>query len=216
MEMINGVAQSRPSRHLAEPLPLDSRGAAIRCMVVDDHPAVRVGVRELLAIEPDFEVLDAHATAEGALASAERMQFDVAVVDYQLGAHSGLWLSRKLKRLPDPPAVVIYSAYSDYVLAAACVVAEANALVSKAALGAQLCERIREAAHGETHLPVVPPSLADSMRRRLDSEEQAIFGMMLADIPNAEIGHTLSLSLTELDARQWVMLSKLERLDAQR
>jgi len=69
--MINGVAQSRPSRRLAEPVGLDSRGAAIRCIVVDDHPAVRLGVRELLAIEPDFEVLDAHATAEGALASAE-------------------------------------------------------------------------------------------------------------------------------------------------
>jgi two-component system, NarL family, response regulator DevR len=190
--------------------------ATIRCVVVDDHPAVRLGVRELLAIEPDFEVLDAHATAEAALASAVRTRFEVAVVDYQLGTHSGLWLSRKLKRLPDPPAVVIYSAYSDYVLAAACVVAEANALVSKGALGAQLCEQIRGAAHGETHLPAVPPSLADGMRRRLDSEEQAIFGMMLAGISNVEVGHTLSLSQSELDARQWAMLRKLERLDARR
>lgn len=213
--MINGVAQSRSSPTPGQVRELGSGHTEIRCLVVDDHPAVRVGVRELLAIEPDFEVLDAHATAEGALASAECMPFDVAVVDYQLGGRSGLWLSRKLKRLADPPAVVIYSAYSDYMLAAACVVAEANALVSKAALGAQLCERIREVAKGETHLPVVPPSLADGMRRRLDSEEQAIFGMMLAGLPTGDIGHTLSLSQNELDARQWAMLRKLERLDAQ-
>ena len=94
-----------------------------------------------------------------------------------------------------------------------CVVAEANGLVSKAALGTQLCERIREAADGQTRLPMVPPSLADSMRRRLDSEEQAIFGMMLADMSSVEIGRTLSLGRGELEARQWAMLRKLERLD---
>ena len=214
--MINGVARSRSPRRVAEAARIDLGAPAIRCLVVDDHPAVRLGVRELLALEPDFQVLDAHATAEDALEFAQRTRLDVAIVDYQLGGRSGLWLSRKLRRLPDPPAVVIYSAYSDYVLAAACVVAEAGALVSKAALGAQLCEHVREAAHGETHLPTVPPSLADSMRRRLDSEEQAIFGMMLAGISNVDIGRTLSLSQSELDARQWAMLRKLERLDAQR
>jgi DNA-binding NarL/FixJ family response regulator len=141
------------------------------------------------------------------------VEVDVAVVDYQLPGRSGLWLSRKLKRLPMAPAVVIYSAYSDYVLAAACVVAQANSLVSKSALGADLCERIHEAARGESHLPIVPPSLADSMRRRLDSQEQAIFGMMLAGIATAEIGRILTLDRGDLETRQWAMLRKLERLD---
>ncbi|MDQ2897777.1 MAG: response regulator transcription factor [Actinomycetota bacterium] len=185
----------------------------IRCLVVDDHPAIRVGLRELLAAEPGFEVLDAVATAEAAVSFAERTPVDVAVVDYQLGGRSGLWVSRKLKRLPDPPAVLVYSAYSDYLLAAACVVAEANGLVSKASLGSELCERIREAALGETHLPMLPPSLADSMRRRLDPEEQAIFGMLLGGIVTVEIGRTLQLAHGELEARLWAMLRKLERLD---
>jgi DNA-binding NarL/FixJ family response regulator len=210
--MTNGVLElvsSRPAQYGAE----RNGSGPIRCMLVDDHPAVRLGLRELLAIEPGLEVLDAFATAEAALAFAERSALDVAVVDYQLEGRSGLWLSRKLKRLADAPAVVIYSAYSDYLLAAACVVAEANGLVSKAALGTDLCERIREAVSGVTRLPIVPPSLADSMRRRLDPEEQAIFGMMLAGICNVEISLTLSLSHGELDARQWAMLRKLERLD---
>jgi len=59
---------------------------------------------------------------------AKREPIDVAVVDYQLAGRNGLWLSRKLKRLPLPPAVLIYSAYTDGVLAAAAVVAEADAL----------------------------------------------------------------------------------------
>jgi len=193
--------------------PAGARSTAVRCLLVDDHPAVRVGLRELLGAEPGFEVLDALATAEAAVACAERTRVDVAVVDYQLGGRSGLWVSRKLKRLPDPPAVLIYSAFSDYLLAAACVVAQADGLVSKAALGSDLCDRIWEAARGVTRLPIVPPSLADSMRRRLDSEEQSIFGLLQAGIATEEIARTLNLGYGELEARLGAMLRKLERLD---
>ncbi len=190
-----------------------ARLTPVRCLLVDDHPAVRIGLAELLATEPDFEVVEALATAEAAVAFAERTRVDVAVVDYQLGGRSGLWVSRKLKRLPDPPAVLIYSAFSDYLLAAACVVAQADGLVSKAALGSDLCDRIREAARGVTRLPIVPPALVDSMRRRLDPEEQAIFGMLLAGVATHEIGRTLDLAHGELEARLGAMLRKLERLD---
>ena len=62
----------------------------------------------------------------------------------------------------------------------------------------------------------MPPSLAHSMRRRLDSEEQAIFGMLLAGITTEEIAHTLDLSRGGLESRLWVMLQKLEHLEAVR
>ncbi len=212
--MVNGATELPLRRRVDRgDVPAARVPTVIRCLLVDDHPAIRVGLRELLAAEPGFEVLDAVATAEAAVSFVERTRVDVAVVDYQLGGRSGLWVSRKLKRLPDPPAVLVYSAYSDYLLAAACVVAEANGLVSKASLGSELCERIREAARGETHLPMVPPSLADSMRRRLDPEEQAIFGLLSAGIATVEIGRTLHLAHGELEARLWAMLRKLERLD---
>ena len=60
---------------------------------------------------------------------------------------------------------------------------------------------------------MVPPALADGLRRRFDAEEQAIFGLLLAGVPSDEISHTLSLADHELDTRQWGMLRKLERLD---
>ncbi|HEY3728937.1 MAG TPA: response regulator transcription factor [Solirubrobacteraceae bacterium] len=204
-----------PSRQRSVP---EASGSAtltpIRCLLVDDHPAIRVGLRELLAGEAEFEVLEAVASAEAAVAFAERAEVDVAVVDYQLPERSGLWASRKLKRLHRPPAVLIYSAFSDYFLAAACVVAEADGLVSKAALGSELCDRIREVSRGVTRLPLVPPSFADSMRRRLDSEEQAIFGMLLAGIKPDEIASTLGRSRGGLESRLWAMLRKLQRPEA--
>jgi DNA-binding NarL/FixJ family response regulator len=186
--------------------------APLRLLVVDDHPAVRMGLRELFDDQPDFVVVAAVDSADAAMSLAEQEPVDVAVVDYQLGSRNGLWLSRKLKRLPHPPRVVIYSAYCDGPLAATSVVAEADGLVSKGGIGAELCDTVRAVAHGRVVLPTVPPALATALRRRLDAEEQAIFGMLLAGIPPAEITVMLGISSAGLESRLWAMLRKLEAL----
>ena len=181
-----------------------------RLLIVDDHAAVRAGLRELLADEPDFEVVAAVEDAEAAMSVAELQAVDVAVVDYQLRSRNGLWLSRKLKRLPAPPAVLIYSAYADGVLAAAAVVAEADAIVSKGGLGSELRDEIRRIARGGTGLRPLPEWLGDTLRNCFEPEEQAIFGMMLAGIAPSEIAQTLGLSDAGLEARLWAMLRKLD------
>jgi DNA-binding NarL/FixJ family response regulator len=183
-------------------------------LVVDDHPAVRAGLRDLLADVADFEVVGALPTAEEAIQVAENARIDVAVVDYQLGSRNGLWLSRKLKRLAQPPAVLIYSAYTDGVLAAAAVAAEADAIVSKGKLGIELCDAIRRAAAGHRNLPPVPQRLAEILRRRLDHEQQAIFGMLLAGIQPPEIAATLGLSSAAIESQLWELLRRLETLPA--
>ena len=121
----------------------------IRLLVVDDHRAVRLGLRQLLEDQPDFDVVGVVETADDALAVAESHPIDVAIVDYQLGGRNGLWVSRKLKRLQEPPQVVIYSAYASGHLAASCVIAEADGLVSKGGLGSELCDAIRSVARGK-------------------------------------------------------------------
>ena len=190
----------------------DDPRAPTRLLVVDDHPAVRAGLRELLADEADFHVVAAVATAEDGVDIARRQPIDVAVVDYQLSGRNGLWLSRKLKRLLDPPAVLIYSAYTDGVLSAAAVVAEADAIVSKGRIGNDLCHEIRSAAAGRRHLPAIPPRLGESLRRRLDHEEQAIFGLLLAGFDTVEVADTLGLSPADMESRLWELLRRLEGL----
>jgi DNA-binding NarL/FixJ family response regulator len=184
----------------------------LRLLVVDDHPAVRLGLLQLLDDQPDFVVVDAASSAEEARSLAEREPIDVAVVDYQLGSRTGLWLTRKLKELEPAPGVVMYSAYCDGPLAAACVVAGADGLISKGGVGAELCHAVRAVARGQSRLPLVPPTLAGAMRRRLGAQEQAIFGMLLAGIDPAEIAITLGISDRALDTRRWAMLQKLEGL----
>jgi two-component system response regulator DevR len=190
----------------------------IRCLIVDDHPAIRVGLRELLSVEADLEVAAACACAEEALEFADHADppLHVAIVDYQLGGHSGLWLSRRLRALAHPPRVLVYSAFSDHLLAAAAVVAEASAVVSKSALPDELADAIRTLARGEQPPLSVPPSLAESMGRRLDPVEQAIFGLMASGIDPREVAETLRLEPRELDARLGAMLRSLERPAAAR
>jgi DNA-binding NarL/FixJ family response regulator len=188
--------------------------APIRVLVVDDHAAVRAGLREMLDDQPDLCVVDAVAGAEVALSVAERSDVDVAVVDYHLERRDGLWVSRKLKRLPRPPRVLIYSAYADGLLGAAAVVAEADGVVSKASFGKEVCEAIRAVHVGARLLPPVPPGLAPLLRSRLDHDEQAIFGMMLAGIEPDHIARTLGLSPDGLEGHLWRMLQKLDDVPA--
>jgi two-component system response regulator DevR len=184
----------------------------LRLLVVDDHPAVQTGLKHLLDDQPDFEVVATRSTGESAVALAEQDDVDVAIVDYHLGGRNGLWVSRMLKRLPRPPRVIIFSAFANDHLAANCVVAGADALLSKGSLGSELCDTVRSVAHGRRLLSRVPQPMADMLRRRLDGVDQSIFGMLLAGISPAEIEQTLRISADELKSREVAMLSKLERL----
>jgi two-component system, NarL family, response regulator DevR len=188
-------------------------GERLRVLVVDDHPAVRRGLFELLSDQPDFQVIDVASSAEEAMSVAEREAIDVAVVDYQLDGRDGLWLSRKLGRLPRPPRVIIYSAYSDGWLAAAAAVAGADGLVNKGGLGSELCDAVRSVAAGRLLLPPIPFPLAELMRQRLDNEEQAIFGMSLAGIPPVDIAKTLGISRSGIESRLSQLLHKLRTMD---
>jgi DNA-binding NarL/FixJ family response regulator len=204
----------QPRRHQGSDSASPATIEPIRLLVVDDHPAVRRGLRELLEEQPDFEIVETSPAAKEALSIAERTRVDVAVVDYQLSGRNGLWLSRKLKRLGTPPRVLIYSAYSDGLLAAAAVVAEADGLVSKGGLGSELTEAIRAVADGRAVLPTLPWRVAELVRQRLDDREQAVYGMLLAGISVADIARTLGLSAACLQASLSDMVAKLESLDA--
>ena len=191
---------------------VNSKPRHLRLLVVDDHPAVQLGLLRLLDEQPDFEVVAVSETAESAIGLAEHWQVDVAVVDFHLGGRNGLWVSRKLKRSARPPRVVIFSAYANDHLAASCVVAGADALLNKASLGSELCEAIRFVARGRRLLSRVPQPMADMLRRRLNEAEQPIFGMLLAGIPRDEITRTLDISARELASREDAMLRKVEAL----
>jgi DNA-binding NarL/FixJ family response regulator len=203
-----GAAASNDDRTGAtEPAPKQ-----VRLMVVDDHPAVRWGLEQLLEAQPDFSVSAVCISGEGVLARAQAERIDAAIIDYSLGGRNGLWVCRQLKRLPRPPRVIIFSAFANDHLAACCAVAEADAVLNKGVLGSELCDAVRTVMRGRRLLPRVSPPLADALRRRLADDEQMLFGMLLAGIPKAEICQILGTSARELACREDAMLSELEAL----
>ncbi len=102
--------------------------------------------------------------------------------------------------------MLIYSAFADSVLAVAALVAGADGLVGKGALGPELCNAIRRLARGQQNFPAIPLSVEQAMRSQLTLSDQAIFGMLLAGVEPDVIAERLAIGLGELDYRRGIML----------
>jgi DNA-binding NarL/FixJ family response regulator len=182
---------------------------AVRVLVVDDHAAVREGVRAMLGAEPDLDPVAVAATAGDAaeLAAAERP--DVILVDYHLPDEDGLSLCLYLKSRPAAPAALVYSAFADEHLVPLALVAGADAVVAKATRPDELCETVRALARGESRMPPLTQPAMESAGARLDAGDLPIFGMLAHGTPAEEIAATLRMDPAWLVARRWAMLEQL-------
>jgi DNA-binding NarL/FixJ family response regulator len=190
--------------------PTASEARPIGVLLVDDHPAVRLGVRALINDQPDMRVIAESLSARDALDEV-KPAVDVAVVDYHLGERQdGLWLTAQFKRSNRPsPRVLIYSAFADAALAVAALIAGADGLLGKHELGEELCRAIRRLARGRHHLPAISTTVAEVMRGQLEPRDQAIFGMLLHGVDSGQIAERLGITMTELQARREAMLRSL-------
>jgi DNA-binding NarL/FixJ family response regulator len=186
------------------------RGSSrIPVLLVDDHPAVRVGARTLIDDQPDLAVVAEARTAEDALRQSG-IPIRVAVVDYHLGhGHDGLWLTAQLKRLEQPPRVLVYSAFADNALAVMALIAGADGVLDKRELEQELSSTIRTLARDGRHLPAVSSPLAGALRSRLDRRDQAIFGMLLHATAPEVIMQRLGVTPDELHVRRSIILKSL-------
>lgn len=108
-------------------------GAMIRTLIVDDHPAVRQGLVDILRSEPGIVPIGVAGDATTALEMAGRDHPRCVIVDHHLGSEDGLELIARLRALPDAPGVILYSAFLDAALGAAAEAAGAGAAIGKSA-----------------------------------------------------------------------------------
>jgi DNA-binding NarL/FixJ family response regulator len=182
---------------------------AVRIVVVDDHAAVREGVRAMLGGEPDLHPVAVAATAGAAAEAAALEHPDVMVIDYNLPDEDGLSLCLYLKSRDGAPAAVVYSAFADEHLVPLAVVAGADAVVAKATPPDELCDTVRAVARGESRVPPLTQPAMEAAGARLDAEDLPIFGMLAHGTPPDEIAATLRMSPSWLVARRWAMLEQL-------
>ena len=176
----------------------------IRVFLVDDHPIVRLGVRDLLEAEPDITVIGEAGTAASALARIPAVQPDVAILDVRLPDGDGVGVCREIRsRLPHLACLILTSFTDDEALFDA-IMAGAAGYVLKEVRGTDLVGAIRTVAAGQTLLDA--EAVAQVLRRaqdqgsqagplsRLTDQERRILELIGAGLTNRQIGDQLGLA----------------------
>jgi DNA-binding NarL/FixJ family response regulator len=186
----------------------------IRVLVVDDHIAVRLGLRTIINDTPGMSVVGEAATAaEGeALFRAERP--DVTLVDLKLPDLRGADLIARLRAdFPDGIFVVLTTYYGDEDIHRA-IQAGARGYLLKDMSAADLVAAIRRAPKEELPLPAtVAKSLASRPARELTSRELGVLEMIAKGKTNKEIGSSLGISDSTVKAHVASIMNKLDATD---
>jgi DNA-binding NarL/FixJ family response regulator len=195
-------------------VPRDSRsvGTAVethQLLVVEDHPAVAVGVERLLGSEPDLEIGGVAVGCGEGIPLAEKLRPDVAIVDMHLADGNGIRLTQELIDRKLARSVVIYTASADDLVGLAALVAGASGVVSKGQLGSELVEAVRAAARGGSVRPRITIDGLVEAAGKVDPDDIPILGMLVHGTSPAEIGEVLGVHERELAGRRKRMLSVL-------
>ena len=186
---------------------------AASILVVDDHPALRAGLEQLLDQEPGYRLLGAVSSEAELVIALQRYRPDVVVMDYALTRGDGLSACFRLKQRPDPPGVVLYSAYVDDIFAVPATLAQADAIVSKSEPVGVLLAAIDAVAAGETQVPAPDPELIEAASSRLDAEDLPIVGMLFARVRVGDIATTLGVDSREVQARALRIIGEMQAQD---
>jgi NarL family two-component system response regulator LiaR len=85
----------------------------IRVLIADDHAVVREGLRGFLALQEDVEVVAEAADGEEAVAAAERLTPDVALVDLVMPRVDGIEAIRRIRAVAPATRVIVLTSFAD-------------------------------------------------------------------------------------------------------
>jgi DNA-binding NarL/FixJ family response regulator len=162
-----------------------------RIAIVDPQPAVRAGLAMLLRTEPGLVPVGAANGGHDGIELVGRLHPDIVLLEHHLLDGDGLSVCRRLKALPRPPRVILYTADPDGALVLLARVASADGLVDKAAAPKDLFEAIRVVARGGAALPPLRPSQVDAAAHRIDPEDLALLAMLVDGTPAGDVADTL-------------------------
>lgn len=176
----------------------------IRILIADDHALVREGTRRILEREDDLEVVGEAADGEEAVALADSLRPDVAIVDIGMPRATGVEATRRIKAQHPEIGVLVLTVHDDDAYVHAILGAGAAGYLLKDVHGAQLVEAVRSIRSGEA---VLHPSIARKVIGRLRGEaipgglaspltdrETQILSLAARGKSNNEIGAELGLS----------------------
>src|SRR5213593_1340989 len=141
----------------------------IRVLVADDHPVVRIGLREILARQRDIAVLGEAGTGAEVCKLVEQKAWDVIVLDVTLPDRSGLDVLKEIKRERPKLPILILSAYPEEDYAVRALRAGAAGYVTKSASPEELVRAVRRLAQGLRYMsPAAAEELIGELGNGLD------------------------------------------------
>lgn len=172
----------------------------IRIVLVDDHPVVRAGLRALVDIQDDLEVVADADGLETAVAVVTAERPDVVLVDLNLGEGrpGGVEVTAALRGLAAPPEVLVLTTYDTEADVLRALDAGARGYLLKDTPPDELSAGIRATARGQT---VLAPSVAARLVRRatpgsitITEREVQVLELLSRGLGNREMARELFVS----------------------
>jgi two-component system invasion response regulator UvrY len=164
-------------------ITFNSTANSVRVMVVDDHPALRAGLRSLIDSDPALRVLLEVGSGEAAYAEYRTQRPDAVVMDLSMDGFGGIEAIRRIRALDPRAAILVYSVHNSQVLLERALEAGALGFVTKGSKVDTLLEGLKRVARGESFvsgdmLPALldrhRPSAANQFKQLTQREFQSL------------------------------------------
>ena len=195
----------------------------IRVLIADDHGVVREGLRGFLALQDDVEVVGEAADGEEAVAAAERLAPDVALVDLVMPRVDGIEAIKRIRAAAPATRIIVLTSFTDEDKMLPAVRAGAVGYLLKDVEPQELVAAIRTVNDGETLLhPAVVRELVREVAgaRRppaadnpLTSREREVLGLIARGRANKAIAFELGVAEKTVKTHVSNILAKLNVTD---
>jgi two-component system, NarL family, nitrate/nitrite response regulator NarL len=176
-----------------------------RVLLVDNHPLFRRGVAQLIASQPDFEVVGEAVSAEEGVSLAASLKPDLVLMDLNMPGGSGLDALKQIKDSGLDTQVIMLTvsdAEQDFLKA---VRAGAEGYLLKDSEPEEILEKLRQAARGESVfteslMNILLEAMRDGSRAPpandvgLTARERQILRLIATGQSNKKIARELNIS----------------------
>jgi DNA-binding NarL/FixJ family response regulator len=190
-----------------------------KILIVDDHPIVRDGLKQILADTEDMVVGGEAGTADEALALVRDSDWDLVVLDITLPGRTGIDLLRDLRRERPALPVLMLSIHPEEELGVRAVKAGASGYLNKECASDDLVRAIQLIVTGNKYISRrLSERLIEEIQRDtnkpphelLSDREYEVMALISAGKSMKEVAAALSLSKSTVSTYRVRLLDKLK------
>ena len=184
----------------------------IRVALVDDHSLVRDGIRALLSVMPQLDVVGEAENGAQAIEMVDRCQPDLLLMDIGLKDKNGLELTRLLGKQYPSLKILILSMYDNYEYVSESVRSGASGYVLKNAPSREIIAAIEAIISGGTFYSAeIAQRLATDPHtdNELTPRESQVLAKMVQGLNNKEMARELDISVRTVETHRLSIRRKL-------